>query len=174
MKLSRSLILFLAVGLVTVFAVSVALKIFLTVKPSQKQTATLSYVLTPAKTDLKVGDKITVPVYLNGDNAVSATAFDVKIKFDATKLKLTHSTPGTFYDKYLTVKWDDKLGWYALAMSPTTPKKLTHPELPLLTLEFIAIGKSSSAFVTTDASTVYVAKTGGFHPQSGKTTFTIQ
>jgi hypothetical protein len=174
MKLSRSLLLFLTVGLVTVFVVAVAAKIYVSVQSSKVGNDSMFYTLSPEANELKVGEKVLVPVYLDGENVETATAFDVKFTYDPKKLKLTKSTPGKFYDKYLTVKWEDKEAWYALAMTPTSPKTTTNPEEPLLILEFTAIANTPSTVIQTETSTVYIAKTGGFHPQTGRATITIQ
>ena len=173
MKLSRSLVIFVVVGFFAVFVGAVAFRIYRSVNaPSPAPVSSMSYKLIPDKTELKVGQKVSVPVYLSGDGSTNTTAFDVKFYYDSTKLKLTGATPGTFFDKYLTVKWDLKEAWFALAMSPAPDKKATATS-PLVTLEFTAVAKSPSVSVSTGASTVYVAKTGGFHPQSGTVNFTI-
>ncbi len=177
MKLSktvRSILLILAIALLSIFIVGVALKVYWNVTAPKTPKVNLSYVLKPSKTSLKVGEKVSVPVYLSGDNIDKATAFDVKFTYDTKSLKLTGVTPGTFYNKYIKVKWDQKNAWFALAITPSASVKTANPDSPLITLEFTAIVKSTSAGVSTGNSTVYIAKTGGFHPQSGKTAFGIQ
>ena len=174
MKLSKSLLALFLVAFLAIFVVGVALKVYWSVSNPAPTASKLAYVLKPSVTDAKVGDKITVPVYLLGQDAANVTALDVRFTYDATKLKLVSSVPGTFFEKYLTVKWDQKTAWFALAMTPSTPKKQALPASPILTLEFTAIGKTDSASLSTGASTVYVTKTGGFHPQTGTVSFSIK
>ena len=167
MKLSKSLILVLVVGLLTVFVVSVAIKVYWDVNHPFVPTPVLSYKLSPSQTALKLGSKVSIPVYLTGTGTSGITAFDVRVSYDATKLKLTGATAGTFFTKPLTVKWDLENAWFALAVNPisqTTPADLNSP---LLTLQFTTIAKSASTVVSTGDSTVYVSKTGGFHPKTG-------
>ena len=167
--LSTLLIIFVAV-----FAVGVGLKVYWSMANSKPVTPKLAYVLRPSKTEIKVGEHVTVPVYLTGDDTPRVSAFDIKFNYDTTKLKLVSAVPGTFFDKYLTVKWDQKTSWFALAMNPSTKK--TPPTLtsPILTLEFIGVQKTDSTAVSTGVSTVYVTETGGFQPTSDSTNFIIK
>ncbi len=174
MKLSRGLALILASIIFVVFVSAIAYKVSVSIKENKVGADMLAYSLSPEKTNYKVGDKISVPVYLDGNEVENATAYDVKFIYDTNKLRLTNATPGTFYDKYLTVKWEPKEAWFALAMTPEKPQKQAHSNLPLMTLEFTALSKTSGTQISTATSTVYVAKTGGFHPKAGKVTLTIQ
>ena len=173
MKLSRSFILVLAVGLLTIFVVSVAIKVYWDVNHPSVPAPKLSYTLSPSQTSLKVGSKVSVPVYLSGSSATNTTAFDVKFSYDATKLKLTGATAGTFFTKPLTVKWDLNNAWFALAINPTGATTAAELNSPLLTLQFTAIGKSASTVVSTGDSTVYLSKTGGFNPKTGAVDLSI-
>lgn len=167
-------IAYLIMAFVVVFVLSVAGKLILSFKSDKVIATDMAYVLTPPESEYAVGDTISVPVYLSGDETENATALDIKFKYDKKKLELTGATPGQFYDKYLTVKWDDSAAWYALAMTPSEEPRFTNPESPVLTLEFRAIAPASATNITTDSSTVYIANTGGFHPQTGKATIKIQ
>jgi len=167
MKLSRSFILILVVGLLTVFVVSVAIKVYWDVNHPPVPAPQLMYTLSPSQTNLKLGDKVSIPVYLSGTGATEANSFDVKFNYDTTKLKLTGATAGAFFAKPLTVKWDLKNSWFALAITPASPAVPIELNSPLMTLQFTAIGKSTSTVVSTGDSTVYVSKTGGFHPKTG-------
>lgn len=174
MKKNNSLFLYVGFALVALFFILVGLKIYFELNFPKLVVPELSYVLSPVKTDLKVGEKISVPVYLTGKDAGKTSAYDVKFYYDATKFKLTKTTPGGFFEKYITVKWDQSQAWYALALTPSTPRVEAQPTLPMLTLELTAIGKTTGTPVTTGTSTVYLTKTGGFHPQTGTVNFTIK
>jgi hypothetical protein len=165
-------IIFLIVGLLFIFVFAAIFKnSMVKVQPKVPQ---LTYDLRPSATELTVGQTIQIPLYLTGDSISKATAFDVKFNYDETKLKLVSATPGNFYDKYLIVKWDIKSNWFALAIMPDKPLKNPDPTKPLLTLEFKAIAKSTSALLKTHDSTVYISQTGGFNPLTGSVNFIIK
>jgi hypothetical protein len=136
-------------------------------------TSEYSYSLSPSATDLTVGDKISIPLYINGENASSISAYDIKLYYDSSKLQLTDATPGNFFEKYITVKWEPKSAWFALAVVPGNPLKMADTDSPLMTLNFTAIAKTNETSVSTGTSTIYVSKTGGFHPQSDTVNLTI-
>jgi hypothetical protein len=174
MKRSKSiLLLYSVVALATLFFVLVGLGVYSSLNKPTLNTPQLSYSLIPSQTNVKVGDKIYVPVYLNGRDAYRVTAYDVKLYYDPTNLRLTKVTPGGFFEKYLTVKWDQKNNWYALAMTPGNPRVLAQPTLPILILELTTIRTTPSTPVSTVTSQVYLTKTGGFHPKMGTVSFSI-
>ncbi len=174
MKLTKISLIALALVVITAAVIMV---IKSTGKPAPQtqtvQNLDLKYALSPSKTVYNVGDKITVPVYLAGVDAGRVTAFDIKFAYDNTKLKLDSAVPGNFLAKYITVKWDTDSAWFALALSPTNPRTDPQPSAAVMTLEFTALAKTSSSSVSTGVSTVYVTKTGGFHPQTGTVDLTI-
>jgi hypothetical protein len=174
MKLSRSLLLVLSSILFIAFVAGVAYKVSTDLKEKKVGSEMLAYMLKPEQTTLNVGDKVRVPVYLTGDVVEDATAFDLKISYDKSKLRLDKAEVGTFYDKPLTVKWEPKQAWFALAMTPEDPQKPAHSDEPMVILEFTTLAKTNQTQVSTSDSTVYVADTGGFHPQAGRVTLSIQ
>jgi hypothetical protein len=170
----RPVVAYLIAAFVIVFVLAVAGKIVISLTNGPVKASDMAYTLTPVESEYSVGDTISIPVYLNGDETENATALDIKFKYDKKKLQLVSATPGQFYDKYLTVKWDDEAAWYALAMTPSEEPRYSNPESPVLTLEFTALEATPATNITTDSSTVYIANTGGFHPQTGKATIKIQ
>lgn len=173
-KKSNKFALTFGVILASLFVILVGLKIYLELRSHNAMSKDLTYVLKPSKTDLKVGEKVSVPVYLSGKDAAKVSAYDIKLYYDPTKLKLTKVIPGGFFEKYITVKWDQKQSWYALALTPSETNTESRPDLPILTLELTAVAKSEGTQVTTGISTVYVTKTGGFQPKSGSVNINIK
>jgi hypothetical protein len=174
MKKSKNLVTYFAIFLVSVFVVLVGMKIYFEFNSPKFGTSNLSYSLTSTKTDLKVGDKVVVHLYLNGRDAGKASTYDVKLYYDPTKFRLNKTLPGGFFDKYITIKWDQENSWFALAQTPSKPRIMAQTVSPLLSLEFTAIGKSISTPISTGASIVYLTKTGGFHPDPRTVNFSIK
>lgn len=164
---------YFGVTLFTLFVLAVAAK-FVMEYTRTAAYSKLTFSLKPNKTQLSPGEKVMVPVYLNGENLDQVTAMDLTFNYDKSKLRLEKATAGTFYEKYLTVKWDDKAAWYAIAMSPETAVSAPEGNDPVMTLEFTAIAKTDSTTISTGTTTVYVAKTGGFHPKTGQTTISVK
>lgn len=156
------------------FVFAIGTKIVIDLGKERSSVNTLSYVFSPTTTELSINESVTVPVYLTGQNLKKATALDVKFSYDPKKLRLVKATPGTFYEKALKVKWDDKEAWYALAITPGQEASIPNPAEPVIILEFKAIARGTSATVSTETSTVYIAKTGGFNPENAVVTFNIK
>lgn len=174
MQNSKSFMLFLAIGLLTIFSILYVVRMGNAPARLVNKNADLTYLLTPLKTDLKVGEQISIPVYLTGRDAYKTTAFDIKMYYDNTKFNLDRVTPGVFFDKYITVKWDEQNAWFALALSPSTPRVSADPTKPMLMLELTAIAKSQGAIVSSGTSTVYLTKMGGFTPKTNEVKFIIK
>lgn len=172
-KNSRRVYVFLATALFVVFAVSVAVKAYLTINELADTKTKLSYSLKADKSEVQRGDKVSVSLFLEGHESASTIAFDVKIGFDKKKLKLVKATPGDFFAKYLTVKWDEETSWFALAQAPNSQSPID-PDRPLVTLEFTALEGSPETEIKTLESTVYISKVGGFKPQSGGVVLKLQ
>lgn len=164
MKSSKQLPLYFILGALLLVGLIVATVSMQNKKELLPKTPKLSYSLKPTKTELKVGERITMPIYLLEQDAAKAIAYDIKIDYDKSKLKLVSATPGGFLEKYMTVKWDLEDAWFAIAVSPTKPIPQARIDQPLLTLEFVAMAKSDSTLVSTGTTTVYVSNTGGFRP----------
>lgn len=173
-KQKSTLLLALAFCFAAVFILLVALKVYYEMSPKKLESPALTYVLSPTKQDLKVGETVLVPVYLTGAGAGKVSAFDIKVYYDSSKFKLVDATPGDFFSDYLTIKWDKDNAWFALALSPSREKPVTQFTSPLLTLELEAMAKSASTPVSTTASVVYVTKIGGIHPAVGTVNFKIK
>ena len=174
MKKYHSLLLYSAIALVTFFVVLVGMKIYFEFNSPKFRASDLSYTLKPSKTVLKVGEKISVPVYLNGRDAGKASAYDIKFYYDKDKFRLTKAIPGGFFDKYITIKWDQSQSWFALAQTPSKPRVPAMTNAPVLTLELTAIAKTEGTPVSTGASIVYLTNIDGFHPEPGTVNFSIK
>jgi hypothetical protein len=170
----KPFVLFLCIFAVSVFVILVGIRIYMELNSPKFKTPELSYNLAPTKTSLKVGEKVSVPLYLAGKDAGKTSAYDVKFYYDATKFKVTKVTPGGFFEKYITVKWDQNQAWFALAMTPSKPKIEANSGSAILTLELTAIAKTAATPVSTGTSLVYLTKTGGFHPEAATVNFSIK
>lgn len=163
----KSPLFIFSIGVIIVLVTLFALKNYLQIKKPTVLVPNMNYVLSPDKVTISVGEKLTIPVYLTGTGTDGVTAYDIKFYYDRSKLRLNSTKPGNFFEKYMTIKWDQENAWYALAMSPGKPKQPANTSSPLLVLEFTALTKSDSAEVKTDTSMVYVSQTGGFRPKAG-------
>ena len=164
---------FIAIGVAIFFVVLVALAVYYQANPPENTKPNITYILKPEKTDLKIGEVVLVPVYLDGVGATKVTAFDIKLYYDATKFKLTNTSPGGFFPKYVTIKWDEANTWFALALTPASPKLTSQINSPLLTLELTAIAPSKSTVLSSGTSTLYITKMGGLQPKSNSVNFSI-
>lgn len=171
---SKFSILYAVLGVLVLVIILAGFKVFLVSRTPKVETPELTYILSPTKTELKVGEKVSIPVYLTGKDASRVSAYDLKMFYDSTKFKPTKVTPGGFFDKYITVKWDQSQSWFALAQSPSNPRVPAQASLPVVTLELTAVAKVDSTQVATNASIVYLTKTGGFHPATGTVNFKIK
>lgn len=167
LKLPRTFLSFVLLLFFSIFVVAVAFQVYLAWRLPKPVAPNLSFSMPLNQTTYKVGQKILLPLYIQGTMAEKITAFDVKLNYDPSKLRLVTATPGSFFEKYFTIKWDKKETWFALAKTPVKPEKLASVSSPLLTLEFVVLSKTDSATVSTGTSTVYVANTGGFRPNGG-------
>lgn len=157
-----------------IFVFLVIIRVYYTFNPPVPRQPAISYKITPSVSSLKVGDKTYIPVYLSGFGVSKVRAFDIKFYYDQSKFKLTNAMPGDFFANYLTVKWDKKDGWFALASSPSTAKTPVELNSPIITIELTAIAKSESTPVSTGTSTVYLTKIGGYHPPTTTTYLNIK
>lgn len=143
--------------------------------PVQTQQQAISVVIDAKQTNISVGNKVLVSVYLRGQDAEKITAFDFKLDYDKTKLKLVEAIPGGFFNKYIQVKWDLAAGWFSEAVNPSETRTNAKPELPVMTLEFTALSRSGSTLLSIKSdSLIYISGLGGESPISQNISFTIK
>jgi hypothetical protein len=174
MKNAKQTLLFLAVGLAIIFVGAIILRVAIgptklnTIKPE------LYYTLETPKSSLKVGEKFKVNLFLDGTGVGQVNAYDLRLYYDKSKLSLENATPGNFFPKYITAKWDNTEPWFAMALSPGAQNMSDTVRSPLMTLEFKALAKVAETELTTTTTVVYVSNTGAFHPKTGNLKLSIR
>lgn len=176
MKTNTKFLTYAGIVLLTTIAVLTVLKVYYRANPSKLPAPELVYSVKSDKSVLKVGQKLTVQVYLNNKDAEKINAYDLKMYYDPKKLRLEKATPGMFFEKYITIKWDQSQSWFALAQTPDEigQKQITNTNSPIINLELVATDKTESTQISTGASTVYLTQMGGFHPQMGTMNLKIE
>lgn len=141
--------------------------------PGSQTSQTLNFSLNPSSTVVKQGNKVTLSVYITGQNADKVSAFDVRLNYDKNKLNLVSATPGGFFGKYIEIKWDKNMAWFAQSVNPSEQNTTTpDPTLPAVVLDFTATDKGNVDISVDEKSAVYVSNVGGFYP-TGKVSLTV-
>lgn len=175
MKINTKLLTYVGVVLLTFIVLFVAFKTYYRSNPNVSAPE-LVYTLKSDKEVVKVGEKISLQVYLTNKEAEKVNAFDIKLYYDPKFFRLEKATPGMFFEKYITIKWDQSQSWFALAQTPDEKgqRQITNTNSPVINLELVATDKTESTQISTGASTVYLTQMGGFHPQMGTMNLKIE